>query len=167
MSSPTFVSVPADRLLALVREIGEAVKTRGGSYTESVVGREIVADITPPERKASVRIFTSLAHGAGAARDCGKDAVRVCVVGPVKGKIKGLAKSRTLHRTAPRKLTESARVTTFLDRLKDASRTAYREALSHPTCPECGSVTALRKSAHGEFYGCTNYPECRGTRNVA
>ncbi|MFH1050215.1 MAG: type I DNA topoisomerase [bacterium] len=30
-------------------------------------------------------------------------------------------------------------------------------------CPECGSPMFLRESRYGKFYGCTKYPECKGT----
>lgn len=32
-------------------------------------------------------------------------------------------------------------------------------------CPECDGPMVSRKSAHGVFWGCANYPKCRGTRN--
>lgn len=31
-----------------------------------------------------------------------------------------------------------------------------------PTCPKCGNPMILRKSIHGEFWGCLNFPKCRG-----
>lgn len=33
-------------------------------------------------------------------------------------------------------------------------------------CPDCGGRMALRESKHGTFYGCTNYPICKGTRRL-
>ena len=33
-------------------------------------------------------------------------------------------------------------------------------------CGECGSAMALRRSAHGPFYGCNNFPACRGTHGA-
>ena len=33
-----------------------------------------------------------------------------------------------------------------------------------PTCPKCTKPMVLRRSAHGEFYGCSDFPRCRGTR---
>ncbi len=37
---------------------------------------------------------------------------------------------------------------------------------SAPTCPMCTSIMTKRKSARGEFFGCTQYPNCRGTRPI-
>lgn len=35
-----------------------------------------------------------------------------------------------------------------------------------PACPKCGSPMVLREGRFGSFYGCSNYPDCRGTRNA-
>jgi four helix bundle suffix protein len=37
---------------------------------------------------------------------------------------------------------------------------------SIPECPLCGKPMRRRRSAKGEFWGCSAYPECRGTRPV-
>ncbi len=34
------------------------------------------------------------------------------------------------------------------------------------SCPECGLPMKLRQSKFGPFYGCTGYPECRGTASA-
>jgi DNA topoisomerase-1 len=33
-------------------------------------------------------------------------------------------------------------------------------------CPECGSQLSIRLGRNGRFIGCTNYPECKYTRNL-
>jgi hypothetical protein len=33
-----------------------------------------------------------------------------------------------------------------------------------PSCPLCGDLMKLRTGKFGEFWGCVNYPNCRGTR---
>ncbi|MFB6357081.1 MAG: type I DNA topoisomerase [bacterium] len=35
-----------------------------------------------------------------------------------------------------------------------------------PDCPECGSEMNLRKGRWGKFWGCSNYPDCEGTKPV-
>lgn len=35
-----------------------------------------------------------------------------------------------------------------------------------PKCPECGAKMKKRKSKYGPFWGCTKYPECKGTRKI-
>ena len=35
-----------------------------------------------------------------------------------------------------------------------------------PDCPNCGGKMVVRKSIYGEFWGCRNYPACKGTRKI-
>jgi len=39
-----------------------------------------------------------------------------------------------------------------------------------PYCPECGGRMVLRRPRSGQpwepFWGCTDYPDCRGTRQI-
>jgi len=35
-----------------------------------------------------------------------------------------------------------------------------------PQCPECGKPMCKRSSRKGEFWGCSTYPECHGSRNI-
>lgn len=35
-----------------------------------------------------------------------------------------------------------------------------------PECPECGADMKMRDGSRGEFWGCSTYPRCRGTREV-
>lgn len=32
-------------------------------------------------------------------------------------------------------------------------------------CPECGGAMASRTGQYGRFWGCKNYPQCKGTRD--
>ena len=32
-------------------------------------------------------------------------------------------------------------------------------------CPKCNSDTVLRNGQHGKFWGCSQYPSCKGSRN--
>lgn len=36
-----------------------------------------------------------------------------------------------------------------------------------PPCPICGGIMRLRHGKTGDFWGCTNYPACKGTRSIA
>ncbi|MFA4975343.1 MAG: AAA domain-containing protein [Candidatus Paceibacterota bacterium] len=38
--------------------------------------------------------------------------------------------------------------------------------LSDKDCPRCGSKMILRKGKRGQFYGCSKFPYCRGTKSV-
>jgi len=45
-------------------------------------------------------------------------------------------------------------------------REEQRNAEPAPQCPQCGKPMRRRKSAKGEFWGCSGFPECKGTRPV-
>ncbi len=34
-------------------------------------------------------------------------------------------------------------------------------------CPRCNSATVLRGGPRGQFYGCSSFPRCRGTREYS
>ena len=53
----------------------------------------------------------------------------------------------------------------FSERLT-ARRIEAREKNSEPSpeCPQCGKPMRRRKSAKGEFWGCSAFPDCKGTR---
>jgi hypothetical protein len=38
--------------------------------------------------------------------------------------------------------------------------------ISAPECPKCGGLMVQRMGPRGPFWGCPNYPECRGSRNI-
>jgi four helix bundle suffix protein len=46
-----------------------------------------------------------------------------------------------------------------------AARLAARNA-AVPECPQCGKPMRRRNSKKGEFWGCTAYPDCRGSRDI-
>lgn len=57
----------------------------------------------------------------------------------------------------------------FSERLTSRRIEARQEKLNAepaPACPQCGKPMRRRNSAKGEFWGCTGYPECKGTRPV-
>jgi four helix bundle suffix protein len=46
------------------------------------------------------------------------------------------------------------------------AREGQRAAGPSPECPQCGKPMRRRTSAKGDFWGCTAFPECKGTRPV-
>lgn len=46
------------------------------------------------------------------------------------------------------------------------ARESQRTAFPSPECPQCSKPMRQRKSAKGEFWGCTAFPECKGTRPI-
>lgn len=41
-----------------------------------------------------------------------------------------------------------------------------REAVAGVVCPKCGKGMVERKGPKGKFYGCTGYPDCKGTKQI-
>ena len=168
-----FVDVPADRLLASLREVGDAVTLSGGRYEERVQGREVVFSVHTPSGLARVDVYTSLAAGAGEARDCGEDAVRIVALttgtepegpgSPLRRpcRARPLVASIRVYRTAP--ALDADRVGTFLVRLRDRLRVAYRVAVAVRACSGCGRPSRRREGRNGPFMACTGFPVCRVT----
>jgi|WetSurMetagenome_2_1015567.scaffolds.fasta_scaffold20212_11 hypothetical protein len=44
------------------------------------------------------------------------------------------------------------------------SRTKLLKPNGPGTCPSCGSETILREGKFGKFYGCSKFPQCKGSR---
>lgn len=49
---------------------------------------------------------------------------------------------------------------------KRKSRRKYPRARPDLRCGECGALMLLRKGRDAPFYGCTRFPECRGTHGA-
>jgi endogenous inhibitor of DNA gyrase (YacG/DUF329 family) len=53
--------------------------------------------------------------------------------------------------------------------IRDATgrqREFNRDRDTTPDCPECGGPMKKRTSAHGPFWGCSNYPRCQAIRKI-
>lgn len=170
MSGTRFVEIPATSLLTELKSISDAIRQRGGKAEQGQQGREIVFDFTPPGAEATVRVYTTLSAGQSVARDCGEDAVRIVVGGTVAKdgvpRFRSVTEPRKMLRTAPQSLEHHARVRTFLDRLTEALREAYGVAIRVPMCPLCNGVMSERQTRDKSrrFYGCLDFPDCKGTR---
>lgn len=46
------------------------------------------------------------------------------------------------------------------------AREGQRNTEPAPACPQCQQAMRRRKSAKGEFWGCTAYPDCKGTKPI-
>lgn len=42
----------------------------------------------------------------------------------------------------------------------------HRKTEPEVYCPKCGAEMVKRRGQYGEFYGCSNFPNCRGTRRI-
>lgn len=122
----------------------------------------------------AVRVYSSISNGT--SRAVGEDAIRVVLFDtetdrPVKimgeGRKNRSRKSKAgsrIYRTAPTGIPAEERVQELLGRLRDRCRDYFYHIVANP-CPKCGGALALRGGTNGDFYGCTNYPECKHTQN--
>jgi len=59
----------------------------------------------------------------------------------------------------------------FKERIEHTQVNVKRSDVTHEaldeTCPLCGAQLSIRLGRHGRFVGCTNYPECTYTRDLA
>jgi len=60
--------------------------------------------------------------------------------------------------------------TSFKERVDSKMESVDRRDVTHEAldekCPQCDSPLSIRLGKRGKFIGCTNYPECRYTRNL-
>lgn len=49
--------------------------------------------------------------------------------------------------------------------VKNAIKVDNQNSKSEDSCPYCGGKLVQRKGLYGYFFGCSNYPECKYTRN--
>jgi hypothetical protein len=161
----TYVEVSAERLVGLLQECGVGVERAGGTFAEERVGRERVFVLCAPGRPA-IRVYSSLAAHAGAARGRGKDAVRVVIGVETPEGYRSVLRPRRVFRTAPRAAEDREGI--FLKRLHGVLRDAWRAAMTVPRCPACGTMMAKRTAKKDDraFWGCLNYPRCRETRRI-
>lgn len=47
-----------------------------------------------------------------------------------------------------------------------SAKNKYQENLISGICPRCGGTLQLRSSNYGNFYGCSNYPKCKFTKEI-
>ena len=52
--------------------------------------------------------------------------------------------------------------------LQDDARARARRGVTEeaPVCPECSTPMVLKRSRFGQFWACSRYPECKGTRKM-
>lgn len=57
----------------------------------------------------------------------------------------------------------------FSERLMNrriAAREEQKSSEPTPACPQCQQPMRRRKSARGDFWGCSQYPQCKGTKPI-
>lgn len=103
----------------------------------------------------TIRVYSSIAHG-GTARAVGSDAIRCCLLyRRPDGEIRAIGKAKRVHRVKGWRKNLTNRI--------EAMKALVNGIV---LCPQCNQPMAKRSGTNGEFYGCTDYPQCTGTRNI-
>ena len=121
---------------------------------EMVYGRRVapMVDGQRAARAATLRVYTSVV--AGESRSKGKDAIRVCLFQRGEdGAIRLVGGDRRVHRVEGWRKNLGERLDNWME-------------LTGPDCPKCGKMMANRKSKYGHFWGCSDYPNCKGIINT-
>lgn len=118
--------------------------------------KELVYDIPLPEDNLVVRIWSTIEGGV--SRESGTDAIRTVVWdtevdAPVGGDKKTL-------RIAPTDSNPKGWKANLKPKIEGLVRNWRRY---NRKCPNCGGRMTIRDGEYGNFWGCTNYPECRKT----
>lgn len=64
-----------------------------------------------------------------------------------------------------RKINENQNITVNVNITEDKNVESLKID-SDNKCPQCGSKLILKNGKYGNFYGCSNYPNCKYTKNV-
>jgi len=133
-------------------EMTEFLEDLGFQTVELPRVRELVwGKIIRP--RTCLRVYTGITGED--SRDVGQDAIRCTVFHKnSEGEIKLLGGSKRVHRVQGWKANLTSRI-------EETTRKFQQEQL----CPLCGSQMAIRvaKQSKNEFWGCTNFPTCKGT----
>lgn len=149
----TYTNITLDEMAAHLEPQGFKPMTLDGTI-ELVWGKVYHIDHVA----VSMRVYTGI-NPTGESRKVGKDAIRVYLFyRNAAGEIRKVGGTKRVHRVTGWKANLQSRID------------GWKEQLG-PLCPTCGAPTALRKppgdAKWQPFYGCTNYPNCKGTIRAA
>lgn len=97
-------------------------------------------------------IYSSVSKVTGKTRSKGSDAIRCVLIYKDKEVFKN-----TKH---------TKRIISWNGNLKSKITELMSLVDTIPRCPNCSSFMLQRKGKHGIFWGCSNYPNCKGIKNI-
>ena len=101
-----------------------------------------------------MRIWSSIDKSTDRARDKDKDAIRLAVLW-----------TETMSPVLTEKRTN--RISTWKKNLLKKINNIQERQDELQFCSDCGSIMVIRESKNGdEFYGCTEYPDCKNTESL-
>lgn len=134
-----FQTISETEMDLFLKEKGFSAITLQGT-TEKVYGKLVAKDIC-------LRVYSSIESGT--SRECGEDAIRVVLASRQKTGIKIVGSSRRVNRTKNWRDNLQKRLDSWFEMLG-------------PACPKCSATMVDRNGAYGDFWGCSNFPECKG-----
>jgi hypothetical protein len=138
---------------------------KNSSGQQLVVGWRVLHEGKPTH--LMVKIYTSIfgPEGQGRSRGLGQDSIRVCLVDTRRDEGAGRTAYTTRTKGWPERL---------VAKVKEMFELAGQVlGLGEPPgCLRCGAVTVLRTASRGknaghQFWGCSNFPRCTCTQDVA
>lgn len=113
-------------------------------------------------RKLGVKVVREM-YGILNAADA--DEVHIVTTGRVTNEAASFARGK------PIKLVYGNDLLNLIESDQGKTDVSESEAVNEQQCPECGSEMVLRKAKRGqnagnEFWGCIEFPKCRGTVNI-
>lgn len=146
-----YVQIPENEMVDFLNAQGFSEVPVAG--THEMVFSKLLAKGQYP---VCMRIYSSIVRGA--ARDCGEDAIRVCLVTKIKDDeketVRGFGHSKRVYRVLGWKKNLQERIDKW-------------EGLQSPACPACSAPMVARKGKNGEFWGCLMFKHgCKGSCNM-
>lgn len=111
---------------------------------EEVYFRDVVG-ASGKEYPYYVKVYTSVDLRTGTTRDCGADAIRVCLMDKVTGWAVKSAEKRVYR-------TKSA-----MENMVDRVRELFKFVFESQKCPKCGAIMVERQSSKGSFMACSHW----------
>ena len=157
--------------------ISEAYRRQGFDVTETDTGPDGGIDIVL--RKDGRKIYVQCKHWK--SWKVGVDKVReLNGVVAAKGAYSGIlvtsgvftTEAITFAETCPIELIDGDKLGKLIPEIEPAKAAAQIQSEVTPSCPKCGSIMRKRTAKKGpsvgnSFWGCSTYPKCKATMNIA
>jgi restriction system protein len=150
-----------DYIAYLFKSLGYSVEVTGGAYDGGI---DVIATKNGIKHYIQCKKFITQQVGVGAVRDFygamadkGANAKGFFITTNVF-----TLEAEKFAEGKPLELIDGARLIKYIEMAK----TGYVPVESKKFCPLCKSEMVKRKGKFGEFYGCSRYPECKGTQKI-
>lgn len=150
-----------DYIAYLFKSLGYSVEVTGGAYDGGI---DVIATKNGIKHYIQCKKFITQQVGVGAVRDFygamadkGANAKGFFITTNVF-----TLEAEKFAEGKPLELIDGARLIKYIEMAK----TGYVPVDSKKFCPLCKSEMVKRKGKFGEFYGCSRYPECKGTQKI-